>query len=47
MTTQPKDKVAKGAKKRVMPIPGKRQSFKKALEETHKQFGETLARLAK
>jgi hypothetical protein len=47
MPTRPKDKPVKGGKKRLMPIPEKRQSFQKALQETHKQFGETLARLAK
>jgi hypothetical protein len=31
----------------LMPIPTKRQSFEKALEETNKQYAETLAKLAK
>lgn len=47
MATQHKSKAQKGEKRRVMPIPEKRQSFKKALEETHKQFSGTLAKLAK
>ena len=38
---KPKKKV------RIMPIPSRRQNFKKALEATNKQFAETLARLAK
>jgi len=46
MTTQPDDKPKKTGKLRLMPIPGKRQSFKKALESINKQFGGTLARLA-
>jgi hypothetical protein len=47
MTMQPKDKPEKSRKVRIMPIPAKRQSFKKALEATNKQYAETLARLAK
>jgi hypothetical protein len=34
-------------KKKTLPKPGRRQSFKEALEGTNKQFAETLARLAK
>jgi hypothetical protein len=34
-------------KVRIMPNPAKAQTFKKAMEETHKQYAETLARLAK
>jgi hypothetical protein len=47
MTMQPKGKPEKGKKVRIMPIPEKRQSFRKALEATNKQYAETLARLAK
>ena len=47
MTIQPKPTPKKTEKVRLMPIPGKGQSFKKALEATNKQFAEALARLAK
>jgi len=46
MTMQPKPTPKNTGKVRLMPIPGKRQSFKKALESINKQFGGTLARLA-
>jgi hypothetical protein len=41
MSTKPK------AKKRVLPKAAKRQSFKQALASTNKQYGDTLAKLAK
>ena len=47
MAMQSKNKPQKGGKVRLMPIPGKRQSLKEALEAINKQYGETLARLAK
>ena len=34
-------------KKKILPKPEKRQSFKAAAEATHKQYAETLAKLAK
>jgi|GEM_PF-5721473 len=34
-------------KKKIMPKPEKRQSFKEAADATHKQYAETFARLAK
>jgi hypothetical protein len=47
MTMQPKPTPKNTGKVRLMPIPEKRQSFKKALEATNKQFAGALARLAK
>ena len=34
-------------KKKLLPKPAKRQSFKVAAEATHKQYAETFAKLAK
>ena len=34
-------------KKRILPRPDKRQSFKAALDATNKQYPDTLAKLAK
>ena len=38
---------AKTTKKKLVPIPAKRQSFKAAAEATHKQYAKSFAKLAK
>lgn len=47
MSAPNKTKPKKMEKVRLLPNPAKGQSFKKAMEETNKQFAETFARLAK
>jgi len=37
----------KQTKKKILPNPAKRQGFKAAADATHKQYTETLAKLAK